>query len=118
MSKHLLLVLAIFASCGKVQQVQEGISALTTSNDLKLVDVRAGFAFNGGAGGYDYLEYESTQYRLGDVSPSAAQVLDALPEGQRIPVYFKGQFARRSGVMGAPGSTVFDVVDLESLRRQ
>jgi hypothetical protein len=110
-----LALLAILTGCGKVTQVQEGVLNMAISNDVKMVELRIGALYRDNAGGYDYLEYENTRYRIGTVASAAADGLAQLPAGQLVPVYFKGKFVKRSGISATYPQQVFDVVDLEAV---
>ena len=104
----------MLCSCGKLDQVQESISGMVSSNDLKLNDVRVGFLYRGSGtvNAYDYLEYENTQYRIGNVASDASTAYAQVPSGVRTAVYFKGNFAKRSGISNGNPSQVFDVIDI------
>lgn len=113
-TKFLFLILVLFTSCGKLDQVQESITGMISSNDLKLNDVRVGFLYRGtgAANDYDYLEFENTQYRIGNVASDATTAYNQVTAGVRTSVYFKGNFAKRSGISNGNPSQVFDVIDL------
>ena len=115
----ILMVLgALTAACGKVTRVQDSILDLGVSNDLRMVDVRAGVINLAASGNGSYLDYEGTRYMLGNLSNSASNVLAQFPTGQDQPIYFKGSFARRSGVVSSSPSQVYDVVDLDMVNRR
>lgn len=110
-----LALIVIFSGCGKITQVQEGVMNMAISNDLKMVEVRIGAIYRDSGGGYDYLEFENTRYRIGTVDTAANDGFTQLPRGQLVSVYFKGKFAKRSGISTSYPSQVFDVVDLEAV---
>jgi len=122
MIKLLLLSLALFAGCGKMQEVQDSFIGMGTSNDLKLVDIKIGKIYRNNPAldpsGYDYLEFENTQYRIGTMPTDVNATFMQLPQGQPKDVYFKGSFARRSGVSTGNPSLVLDVVDLSGLTQK
>jgi hypothetical protein len=111
-----LLFVILLASCGKIEQIQDNFIAMSGNNDLRQVDIRIGFAYRStSSNGEDYIEFENTQFRVGRVNPSAQTGYQSLPRGQRVAVHFKGQFAKRSGVVTSNPSLVVDVVDLDAI---
>ncbi len=106
-------------SCGKIEQVQDSFVALSGNNDLKMVEVRLGALYRNDPAaqpqGYDFIDYENTQYRIGSASPEVATELAKIPRGQLTQVYFKGQFAKRTGVSASNPNVEFDVIDLEAV---
>ena len=119
--KYLLLSLLII-SCGKIEQVQESFIAMSGNNDLIQVEVRIGALYRNdpasNPNGYDYINFENSQYRLGSISTTAAEAMAQLPRGQEVSVYFKGSFGRRSGISSANPEVTFDVIDLEAVTKK
>lgn len=117
MKTNLFLMLLLVSSCGKVEQVQDSFAGMISSNDLRFNDLRIGSLYRspGGAGSYDYLEFENTQYRIGTVSNDATSSYQQIPTGVLTPVYFRGNFAKRSGISSGNPSLVFDVVDINGV---
>ena len=115
-----LLTLLLFVSCGKIEQVQDSFIALSGNNSLTQVDVRIGFLERSPSGTLsdDVVEFENTQYRVISINPEAASAYQDFPRGERIPVYFKGSFARRSGLMSSNPSMVVDAVALDAIIRR
>ena len=123
MSKILLVVLvAMAAGCGKLEKVQDSFIALSGNNDLTMVEVRVGAIYRNNPAtqpqGYDFIEFENTQYRLGTVSTEVAPEVAKLPRGELVPIYFKGQFVRRSGVSTTNPNVEFDVIDLTAITKK
>lgn len=118
MTTKLVLLLLLTSACGKMEQVQDSISGIISSNDLKLNDLRIGSLYRSSGTGYDYLEFENTQYRIGKVDSAAQSSYQQIPAGTLTPVYFKGTFARRSGITTANPSQVFDVVDITGVAKK
>lgn len=123
MSKIILVVLvAIAAGCGKLEKVQDSFIALSGNNDLTMVEVRVGAIYRNNPAtqpqGYDFIEFENTQYRLGTVSTEVAPEVAKLPRGELVPIYFKGQFVRRSGVSTTNPNVEFDVIDLTAITKK
>lgn len=114
MKTNILVLMMLLLGCGKIEQVQDSITGMISSNDLKLNDIRIGSLYrsNGTGGSFDYLEYENTQYRIGNVATDANSAYQQVPAGTLTPVYFKGSFARRSGISTGNPAQVFDVVDI------
>lgn len=121
-SSLFLTVLLFVASCGKMEKIQDSFIAISGNNDLTMVEVRIGAIYRNDPAaqpqGYDFIEFENTQYRLGTVSSEVAPEVAKLPRGQLVPVYFKGQFVRRSGVSNTNPSVVFDVIDLTAITKK
>jgi hypothetical protein len=115
-----ILTLLIFVSCGKIEQVQDSFIAMSGNNSLTQVDVRIGFLERSPNGTLsdDIVEFENTQYRVISINPEVAPTYQNFPRGQRIPVYFKGSFARRSGLVSANPSMVVDAVALDAIIRR
>ena len=115
-----LFLLLSLVSCGKIEQVQDSFIALSGSNSLTQVDVRVGFLERSPNGvlSDDVLDFENTQYRVISINPEAASTYQNFPRSQRIPVYFKGNFAKRSGVMSSNPSMVVDAVALDAIIRR
>jgi hypothetical protein len=107
----------MFVSCGKIEQVQDSFIAMSGNNSLTQVDVRIGFVYRGGNNGHhnDFLDFENTQYKIGSISSTATSAYQAFPVGVTTPVYFKGNFAKRSGLVTSNPSLVVDVVDIEAI---
>jgi hypothetical protein len=123
MSKNLfLVVIALAVGCGKLEKVQDSFIALSGNNDLTMVEVRVGAIYRNNPAtqpqGYDFIEFENTQYRLGTISTEVAPEVAKLPRGQLVPVYFKGQFVRRSGVSTTNPNVEFDVIDLTAITKK
>lgn len=118
----LLSLLALLTGCGKFQQVQDSFAMFGSGASVKLNDVRIGSFFRNDAtanpSGYDYLIYENTQYRIGTIPAELQSVVSALPKGLEIPVYFKGTFTLRSGVVATNPNQSFDVVDITALTKK
>ncbi len=118
------LLLTLLSGCGKIEQVQESFVGMISDNDLSMVEVRVGSLYrhnpSSEPNGYDYLNFGNVQYRLGALSPEVQQVLAAFPVGQIVPVYFKGQFSRRSGLTSnnANPNLTYDIVDIQALTRR
>lgn len=116
------LFLLLASACGKIEQVQESFIAMSGNNDLVQVEVRIGSIYRNDPArtptGYDYINFENTQYRLGSISTTAAEGMNQIPRGQEVPIYFKGTFGRRSGISNAQPSVVFDVIDLEAVAKK
>jgi len=112
-----ILFVLLLMSCGKVQQVQESFIAMSGNNSLTQVDVRIGFLERSPTGRLsdDVVEFENTQYRVMSINPEVAPSYQNFPQGQRIPVYFKGSFAKRSGLVTSNPSMVVDAVALEAI---
>ncbi|MCE3013372.1 MAG: hypothetical protein LW878_09945 [Proteobacteria bacterium] len=112
-----ILLLMLMVSCGKIQEVQDSFIAMSGNNSLTQVDVRIGFLERSPNGTLsdDVVEFENTQYRVMSINPEVASSYQQFPRGQRIPVYFKGSFARRSGLMSTNPSMVVDAVALEAI---
>ncbi len=104
-------------SCGKIQQVQDSFIAMSGNNSLTQVDVRIGFLERSPTGRLndDVVEFENTQYRVLSINPEVAPSYQNFPKSQRIPVYFKGNFAKRSGLMISNPSLVVDAIALEAI---
>lgn len=123
MNRNILFVLlALAVSCGKMEKIQDSFIAISGNNDLTMVEVRIGAIYRNDPAvnpqGYDYIEFENTQYRLGTVSSDVAPEVAKLPRGQIVPVYFKGQFVRRSGVSSTNPNVEFDVIDLTGIAKK
>jgi hypothetical protein len=122
MKNSILLLVLILAGCGKLEKVQDSFIALSGNNDLTMVEVRVGAIYRNNPAtqpqGYDFIEFENTQYRLGTVSSEVAPEVAKLPRGQLVPVYFKGQFVRRSGVSSTNPNVEFDVIDLTAITKK
>ena len=122
MMSKLILLLILTSACGKIDQVQESFVALSGNNDLKMAEVRLGVVYRNDPAaqpqGYDFIDYENTQYRIGNVDPVVAAELVKIPRGQLTEVYFKGQFAKRSGLSSSNPSVEFDVIDLEAIAKK
>lgn len=116
-NNFLVLLLLLTTACGKVEQVQDKISGMLVSNNIKLNSVRVGFLYrtSGSGSSYDYLEYENTQYRIGTVATAAQTNYQQIPAGTRTEVYFTGNFAQRSGISSGSPSQIYDVVDLSNV---
>ncbi|MBY0516627.1 MAG: hypothetical protein K2P81_06960 [Bacteriovoracaceae bacterium] len=116
------LLFFLLVSCGKIEQVQESFIAMSGNNDLVQVDVRIGALYRNDPTtqpqGYDFLNFENTQYRIGNVSSDVAQFISTLPKGQLVQVYFKGSFGKRSGVSNTNPTVAFDVIDLTGVSRK
>jgi hypothetical protein len=110
------ILILLLTACGKIEQVQESFIAMSGNNDLVQVSVRIGSLYRNDSAsqpqGYDFLNFENTQYRIGNVSPEVAQYISTLPKGQLVQVYFKGSFGKRSGISSSNPSVAFDVIDL------
>lgn len=121
-TSKLLILLALTLSCGKIEQVQDSFVALSGNNDLKMVELRIGAVYRNDPAaqpqGYDFIEFENTQYRIGAMDPNVATAMSTIPRGQLTQVYFKGQFAKRSGLSSTHPSVEFDVIDLESISKK
>lgn len=117
-----LLLLLTTGACGKIEKVQDSFIGLTTNNSLTMAELRIGFLYRHDPvkepNGYDYLDFENTQYRLGAMTPEARSSLTNLPKGQRVQVVFKGKFAKRAGLSTVNPSLDFDIVELETLAKQ
>ena len=115
-------LLLTLVSCGKIQQVQDSFALFGSNSDIRLTEVRIGAFYRNdpavNPSGYNYLIFENTQYRLGTLNPDLTTVVAALPKSQEIPVYFKGSFAARSGIVTSNPTQSFDVVDLTALTRK
>jgi|GEM_PF-6881093 len=123
MNRNILFVLlALAVSCGKMEKIQDSFIAISGNNDLTMVEVRIGAIYRNDPAanpqGYDYIEFENTQYRLGTVSTEIAPEVAKLPRGQLVQVYFKGQFVRRSGVSNTNPTVEFDVIDLTGITKK
>ena len=121
-NKLLLTFLLMAVSCGKLEKVQDSFIAISGNNDLTMVEVRVGAIYRNNPAtqpqGYDFIEFENTQYRLGTVSSEVAPEVAKLPRGQLVPIYFKGQFVRRSGVSITNPNVEFDVIDLTAITQK
>jgi hypothetical protein len=121
-SKILFAFLLVAMSCGKMEKIQDSFIAISGNNDLTMVEVRIGAIYRNDPAanpqGYDYIEFENTQYRLGSISTEVAPEVAKLPRGQSVPVYFKGQFVRRSGVSSTHPNVEFDVIDLTAITKK
>ncbi len=121
-SKIVFVLLFLGISCGKIEQIQDSFIAISGNNDLTMVDVRIGSIYRNDPAanpqGYDFIEFENTQYRLGTVSSEIAPEVAKLPRGQLVQVYFKGQFVRRSGVSTTNPTVEFDVIDLTGITKK
>ena len=51
-------------------------------------------------------------------STTASNAFTQIPANQELAVYFKGSFARRSGVVSSSPAQVYDVVDLDMVNRK
>jgi hypothetical protein len=122
MSKIFIATLLVFTSCGKIQQVQDSFIAMSGNNDLRMVEVRLGAVYRNDPTslpqGYDFIEFENTQYRIGSIDPEAQSQIDSLPRGQMVQVYFKGTFSKRSGVSTTHPTVEFDVIDIEAITKK
>ncbi len=114
----ILMVLGALVACGKVARVQDSVINLGFSNDLKMVDVRLGVIHRDPGGANSYLDYEGTRYIVGNLSTTASTSYTQLPANIETAIYFKGSFARRSGVVSSSPSQVYDVVDLDMVNRK
>jgi len=112
-----IMALLVFVSCGKIEQVQDSFIAMSGNNSLTQVDVRIGFVYRGGSNGQhnDFLDFENTQYKIGSIASTAVSTYQSFPVGVSTPVYFKGNFAKRSGLVVSNPSLVVDVVDIEAI---
>jgi len=122
MNKLFIFALLSVVACGKIQQVQDSFVAMSGNNDLKLVEVRLGAIYRNDSSsqpqGYDFIEFENTQYRLGEIDPAAQEQLNSIPRGRMTQVYFKGTFSRRSGVSTAHPTVEFDVIDIDAITKK
>lgn len=117
-----LVLLLITGACGKIEKVQDSFIGLTTNNSLTMAELKLGFLYRHDPAkepnGFDYLDFENTQYRLGAMTTEARSALSSLPKGQRVKVVFKGKFAKRAGLSTANPSLDFDIVELETIAKQ
>jgi hypothetical protein len=112
-----ILILLLLLGCGKIEQIQDKFVALSVNNNLTQVDVRMGFLIRSTSSliNEDVVEFENTQYRVATVSQSAQSTYQSLPRGQRIPIYFKGNFIKRSGIVSSNPNLVVDAIEIESI---
>ncbi len=114
-SKWIIFIIIGMYGCGKVQQMQDSVSNMLVSNDVRSVEVLEGKAMRANTSGQHYLEYGQVQYKMGTLNPDSQQVWNTLPLNQPTDVYFRGQFTKRSGFEPNVNQE-YDVVDIDLLR--
>jgi hypothetical protein len=116
-SKIVVVLSLIMFGCGKVQQMQDSVSNMIVSNDVRGVEVLEAKLHRAPTKDNSYLEYAQVQYKIGTLTVDAQQTWDAIPLNQTVDVYFKGPFVSRSGFSPDP-SVNYQAVDFELLKRK
>jgi hypothetical protein len=116
-SKFIFLLSLIMFGCGKVQQMQDSVSNMLVSNDVRNIEVFEGKVFKAPSKNDSYLTYAQVQYKIGSLTVDGEQTWSSLTINKETEIYFKGTFSKRSGFSPAP-STEYDVIDFDLLKKK
>lgn len=103
--------------CGKVQQMQDSVSNMLVSNDVRNIEVFEGKIFRAPSKNDSYLTYAQVQYKIGNLTVDAEQTWNSLTLNQETDIYFKGTFSKRSGFAPVT-STEYEVIDFDLLKKK